>query len=104
MTVLKAGVQLIATFTALPGQEARVAELLTEYAGHVRAESGNQTFDTFTDAIHSRRFIVIERYEDEKSFVQHLASAHGQAFNAALTERIAEPSSQLTFLKAVGEG
>ncbi|WEK61053.1 MAG: putative quinol monooxygenase [Candidatus Microbacterium colombiense] len=92
---------LHATFTARPGSGDAVAALLRDFAEGVRAEEGNVVFDATRLADDSDRFFVYEVYRDDEAFQAHLASPAGVPFNAALQELIAEPSSQLTFLRRI---
>lgn len=111
-----ARVELVAEFTALPGNEAEVEALLAELTMAVRAEPGCLVFDAFAvtdgplvaelpvDAMPAgRRFVVVEAYRDAAAFAAHLAQPHGARFNAALGPLIAEPGgSVLRFLRPVG--
>lgn len=109
-------VELVAEFTALPGNEAEVEALLAEMTAAVRAEPGCLVFDAFAvtdgppvaelpeDAMRAgRRFVVVEAYRDAAAFAAHLAQPHGARFNTALAPLIAEPGgSVLRFLRPVG--
>ncbi|MFE6996957.1 putative quinol monooxygenase [Microbacterium sp. NPDC057659] len=92
---------LHATFTALPGEGDRVADLLRDFAEAVRAEPGSVVFDATRLVDAPERFFVYEEYRDEASFQAHLANPAGVPFNTALQELIVEPRSQLTFLKRI---
>ena len=109
-------VELVAEFTALPGSEAAVEELLADLTIAVRAEPGCLAFDSYVEteppvvaeltaveAPDGRRFVVVEAYRDAAAFAEHLAQPHGARFNAALGPLIAEPGgSVLRFLRPVG--
>ena len=111
-----ARVELVAEFTALPGNEAEIEALLVELVAAVRAEPGCLVFDAFAvtdgppvaelqdDAMPAgRRFVVVEAYRDAAAFAAHLAQPHGARFNAALGPLIAEPGgSVLRFLRPIG--
>lgn len=106
-------VELVAEFTALPGNEAEVERLLLQLTHDVRAEGGCLAFDPYvvteppsgagvvaTPAPEGTRFVVIEAYRDTDAFAAHLAAPYGAVFNAALGPLIAEADgSQLTFLR-----
>ena len=92
---------LYAEFTARPGNEARVAELLTGLTANVRAEPGNLIFDAHQVAGSPARFFVYEVYADDDAFAAHLAAPYGGPFNAELNTLIVEPTSQLTFLEPI---
>ena len=93
-----ATVVLYAEFTAKPGQEARVDELIRGLTDNVRAEPGNQEFTVYRERDEPRRFFVFERYADEEAFQAHIGADYGAVFNAALGDLIEEDGSQLTFL------
>ena len=93
-----APVTLIAEFTALPGQESAVAELLAGLAIKVRREEGNVVFDCHRLLENPAKFVVYEIYRDKAAFEAHISAAYGAEFNARLQELIVEPNSVLTFL------
>jgi quinol monooxygenase YgiN len=109
-------VELVAEFTARPGNEAEVEGLLAELTAAVRAEPGCLAFDSYAvtaapsgagvaaaPAPVGTRFVVVEAYRDAAAFADHLAQPHGARFNAALGPLIAEPGgSVLRFLRPVG--
>ena len=92
---------LHATFTARPGEAETVAALLRDFAEEVRREEGNVVFDATRLIDEPDHFFVYEVYRDEEAFRAHLANPAGGPFNAALQQRILEPSSQLTFLRRI---
>ena len=89
---------LYAEFTALPGAEERVAELVCELTARVRAEPGNVLFEPRTERDDPRRWFVYEVYRDEDAFREHLAADYGAAFNARLATLVEGAGSRLTFL------
>lgn len=89
---------LYAEFTANPGAEQRVAELVRELTAHVRAEPGNVVFDPRTLKGDPRRWFVYEVYRDEAAFHEHIAADYGATFNAALAGLVEGGGSTLTFL------
>jgi quinol monooxygenase YgiN len=91
-------VVLIAEFTAKPGQEVVVAELLAGLAVKVRQEPGNVAFDCYQRQDDPHRFVVHEIYKDRAAFETHIGADYGAAFNARLQQLIVEPHSILTFL------
>ncbi len=93
-----APVTLIAEFTALPGQESAVAELLAGLAIKVRRVEGNVVFDCHRRLENPAKFVVYEIYRDKAAFEAHISAAYGAEFNARLQELIFEPNSVLTFL------
>jgi quinol monooxygenase YgiN len=89
---------LYAEFTAVPGAEERVAELVRELTLRVRAEPGNVAFAPHTLKDDPRSWFVYEAYRDEAAFREHLAADYGTAFNAALVSLVEGGGSRLTFL------
>jgi quinol monooxygenase YgiN len=90
---------LYATFTATPGNAAKVAEMLRDYAANVRNEPGNVVFEATCKADEPSAFFVYEEYVDEAAFQAHLSAPYGGPFNQSLAPLITEPSSHLTFLR-----
>jgi quinol monooxygenase YgiN len=89
---------LFAEFTAMPGAEQRVAELVGDLAERVRAEPGNLVFNPHTLVDDPRRWFVYEVYRDEEAFREHLAADYGATFNAELAGLVDGGGSRLTFL------
>jgi quinol monooxygenase YgiN len=89
---------LFAEFTAVPGTEERVAELVSDLTDLVRAEPGNLVFNAHTLVDDPRRWFVYEVYRDEEAFEEHLAADYGAAFNAELADLVEGGGSRLTLL------
>ncbi len=89
---------LYAEFTAAPGAETRVAELVRDLTIRVRAEPGNLVFNPHTLSDDPRRWFVYEVYRDEDAFREHLAADYGATFNAELASLVEDGGSRLTFL------
>ncbi|WP_291039918.1 putative quinol monooxygenase [Herbiconiux sp.] len=92
---------LVAEFTALPGEEETVAELLAGLAELVRAEPGCLEFAPHRLAEEPSRFFVYEVYRDGDAFAAHLAAPYGLEFNTRLVPLIVEDGSQLTMLRSL---
>ena len=92
---------LYAEFTANPGHETLVKELLHGLVESVRAEPGNLVFDVFTKEDEPSSFFVFEVYADDDAFRQHLGSPHSAVFNSKLTDLVKGGRSQLTWLTAM---
>ena len=92
-------VVLYAEFTALPGQEATVADLIVELGRDVRTEAGNVVFRSHTERDNPAKFFVYEEYVDEDAFRAHIAAPYGAVFNAKLGDLIVEEHSILTFVR-----
>lgn len=89
---------LYAEFTANPGAEQRVAELVRVLTEQVRGEPGNLVFIPHTMKDEPRRWFVYEAYRDEAAFREHLAADYGATFNAALADLVEGGGSTLTLL------
>lgn len=94
-------VVLYAEFTARADAVAEVEDLIVDYAGSVRAESGNLRFDVYRREEEPTRFVVFEVYRDRAAFEDHLGAASGHAFNRALEKHIEGAGSDLHFLTPV---
>ena len=92
---------LCARFTARPGCEQRVAELVRELTASVRQEPGNLRFDPYTQVSRPAEFFVLEVYRDEAAFQAHLGAEYGARFNAELGDLILEDASVLSWLHPV---
>ena len=88
---------LLAELLACEGCESQVREILSEYATHVRAETGNQVFDCYQTQEEPRRFVVYEIYDDEAAFQAHLSAPMNAEINQRLSS-VTEGGSSLTFL------
>ena len=93
---------LYAEFTALPGSELRVSELVAELAGRVIAEPGCIRFEPFVRAEDPRHWVVFEEYTDVDAFRAHLASPHSAGFNTAIADHIRGGESVVTALSQFG--
>jgi quinol monooxygenase YgiN len=92
---------LYAEFTALPGNEAKVRDLLLALTAQVRAEEGNVNFVPYTLESDPRRFFVFEVYRDTEAFHEHANAEYGARFNAALSELVEGSASALTWLTSI---
>jgi len=92
---------LYAEFTAKPGNEVAVAELVRAYARLVRAEPGNVAFSATRKRANPAAFFVYEEYTDQDAFTTHVGAPYGAIFNDALADLIVEDGSVLTFLMPV---
>lgn len=92
---------LYAEFTALPGNEARVKQLLLELTEQVRREPGNVSFLPFTVAADPNRFFVFEVYDGDEQFAEHIGSEYSARFNDELRGLVQGSASTLTWLKSV---
>jgi quinol monooxygenase YgiN len=90
---------LPAEFSARPGCEEYVAELVKDYFRQVREEPGNLAFEVYTEQQSDPlTYWIFEVYADEAAFQAHLAASYGALSNAELQQLINEKESVLTFL------
>ena len=89
---------LFAEFTALPGCEETVAELLGRLAEDVRREPGCIEFAPHRLSSAPSKFFVYEVYRDDDAFAAHIDAPYGREFNTQLAALIVEDGSQLTWL------
>ena len=89
---------LFADFTALPGAEERVTELVQAFADSVRCEAGNVAFNAYTWESNPRHFVLHEAYADDAALRTHSEAPYVAAFNAELAKRIEGDGSELTWL------
>ena len=92
---------LYAEFTALPGNEERVADLVRGLAARVRDEPGNLVFAPSRKRDNPAQFFVYEEYADADAFRAHIGTDYGATFNQALAELIEGDGSALTWLTAL---
>jgi quinol monooxygenase YgiN len=84
---------LLVHFKAKPGQEARVAEVISELAAESRREPGCEHYIPCSDPEDPSHFVLFEQYRDREAFEAHGASEHfarlaaGQLFELADRER-----------------
>ena len=89
---------LYATFEVLPGHEETLRHMMADLTKAVRAEPGCLRFVAYTRADNPRAYHVDEIYADEAAFAAHIGSAHGRAFNAAITDKVVGGGSTVHFL------
>jgi quinol monooxygenase YgiN len=92
---------LYAEFTALPGNEERVADLVRGLSARVRTEPGNLVFAASQKRDDPAQFFVYEEYSDADAFRAHITAEYGATFNKALIELIEGDGSALTWLSAL---
>jgi quinol monooxygenase YgiN len=89
---------LYAEFTAKPGSEATVAELVRGLTKLVRQEPGNLAFAASQKRDSPAEFFVYEEYVDAAAFTAHIGADYGAEFNAKLADLVVGGRSELTFL------
>ncbi|HEY4268325.1 MAG TPA: antibiotic biosynthesis monooxygenase family protein [Galbitalea sp.] len=92
---------LYAEFTALPGNEERVAELVRALSTRVREEPGNLAFAAHHKRDDPAQFFIYEEYVDADAFRAHVGADYGATFNSELVDLIEGDGSALTWLTAL---
>jgi quinol monooxygenase YgiN len=69
-------VVVVAHYRTQAGADDKVAALLAEYTGLVRAEPGCAGFSAHRAREDPREFVLFEHYQDRAAFDQHVASEH----------------------------
>ena len=69
---------LAVTWTAKPGNETRVHEILRELGDASRAEPGVITYTTHVDPDNPREFFIYEKYHDSSGLEAHQQTTHFQ--------------------------
>ena len=89
---------LYAEFTAVPGSESEVADLVRGLTELVRQEPGNLVFAASQKRSNPAEFFVYEEYADAEAFAAHVGAAYGAEFNQKLASLVVGGGSELTFL------
>ena len=76
---MAATVHVIARWLAKPGKEDALKAVLTGLIPPSRREIGCYQYDLLRNPADPRDFCFVERWEDEKAFEQHGATAHVKA-------------------------
>ena len=92
---------VIATITALEGQEAFLEALLDKLAQQVRQEPGNENFLVYRDSNKPACFTIVENYTDEAAFQAHINTPHCFSFNNALKTVAVGGKSSVEFFDSV---
>ena len=73
-------VSVVAISIAKPGFEERLREALESLVEPVRNETGALQYDLHRDRNEGRRFIVVERWENDETFQAHVVAPHIEAY------------------------
>ncbi len=83
-------------FETRPGAEAEFAPLMRAQASNsLEREPGCEQFDVCRDPGEPSHFFLYEVYRDRTAFDEHLASAHYQAFDEAVSDLVARKTVRL---------
>src|SRR5262245_32923966 len=85
-------VTVATTLDAKPGQEEALIRVVRALAESVRREEpGCLLYELVRSRFHAARFLLLERYRDERSFSAHANSAHLRSALAELMECLVSP-------------
>lgn len=73
-------VKLIARLDAKPGQEALLAEALSELSAPSRAEAGCIQYDVCRSKEDAGKLLVLEEWETQEALDEHMETPHFKAF------------------------
>ena len=85
---MAATVHVIARWLAKPGKEDELRAVLTGLIPPSRREIGCYRYDLLRNLADPRDFCFVERWEDEKAFAQHGATAHVKAAQSQTQELV----------------
>lgn len=85
-------VKITAILLARPGKARELRDLLDGMVASSRKEPGNLRYDLWQDRADPDRFVLDELYADDEAVAAHRATAHFQAYAAAI-EGLAERSA-----------
>jgi len=93
-------VKLIARIDAKPGQEALIAEALSELAGPSREEAGCILYDTCRVKDDPTKLLVLEEWHSQATLDEHMATPHFKAFVEKIGDATAGPP-QIEFIERI---
>ena len=73
-------VSVVAISIAKPGFEERLKEALEALVEPVRNEAGVLQYDLHQDRKEGRRFVVVERWQNDAAFQAHVVAPHIEAY------------------------
>ncbi|GAB2746702.1 putative quinol monooxygenase [Sinomonas soli] len=88
-------------YTALPGHEARVEELIRKLTAAALGEPGILRFLPYTFNGHPRKYFVLERYINEAAFEVHVTSEKRRRFTEEISLLIEDHAAAMSPLKAL---
>ncbi len=77
-------VRLAALFTATPGGEQRLREVLESDARSTQSDEGAERFELFVSAADPRRLVLVEQWRSQEDLDAHKTHDHRNATHAAL--------------------
>lgn len=94
-------VQLVATLTAKPGQEAALKQALRDIIPLVRNEPGCLRYDMYEDRDDPSRIVMLEVWETENALAQHAEAPPFKRLAARFGELLAAPLSLVRLKRIV---
>jgi quinol monooxygenase YgiN len=92
---------LYTEYTARPGHEHRVADMIRELTSMSVSQPGVLQFRSYTLDREPRRYFLLERYLNEQSFEAHITSALRQRFTDEISQHLEVSPPSLTMLNTV---
>lgn len=94
-------IDLYTEYTARPGHEQRVAAMIQELTLAAVSEPGILLCTAYTLDQAPQRYLVFERYFDERAFETHITSERRRQFTANLSSHIEDRQPAMTRLSAL---
>ena len=88
---MAASVHVLARFVAKPGKEDALKAVLTTAMSPTRRELGCYQYDLLVNAAEPREFCFVERWEDDRSLDDHLATRHTKQMLGDVEELVESP-------------
>jgi len=88
---MAASVHVFARFIARPGKEDALKAVLTAAVSPTRRELGCYQYDLLVNASDAREFCFVERWENDRSLDDHLATAHTRQMLADVESLVESP-------------
>ena len=84
-------VHIVATLTAIKGEEARLLQVLRELVSASQAEPGCMQYIPHVETAHSGTFVLYEVWASQAALDEHMATPHFLSFVAAAESLLSEP-------------
>jgi len=88
---MPASVHVLARFVAKPGKEDALKTVLTAGVSPTRRELGCYQYDLLVNVSDPREFCFVERWENDRSLDEHLATSHTQQMLADVEPLVESP-------------
>ena len=81
-------IRIVAELDIKPGQRETLMPVLEKLVAGSRAEAGNRMYDLTENRDNPNHLFVIETWASEQAIAEHNATAHFQAFVAAIEGKV----------------